>query len=1292
MSREEFAEMLAQLIATGKITLAQAANLQQRFLIGDIIEASVPIPLKMLPGRLTKTEFQNALRAAAVFLTPAEGKRLLTSGDRPRITSTPPEVKKFLRERLRNHFRGDFEATMRQHARMLSEGGNVNGWHASMIREQRAYIARQMTAGLGRALAEPEIDEVNRLSVQQQGFLQRFAGEVSVRRLLGRDFSLAYLTNRSLQYGGVGWGAWFRGNEIAEARGDGYVVRYISVDDGRTCSPCRSAEANGPYLPGKAPTPGEICRGHGLCRCRTEVVFDMDAWRKLKGEAIKPAVLPLRADATEHERELQRIRREKRRLAKLVKETPAAPVLAKDIATFRPEMFKGLDEFMAEAIADESRVTAMQRALRFSDATSVDLEEVRTFVLDKLHDNRLEPSRVKTHGMAEAVEMVGTIIDGREIRWEDTVASERAVVNTLANLYIEDLLGNRLADRLWKANRAIYFTGGVNSRDAELTKEYGRKFVSAATGGDGDIVVYGNRAMSLSTLAHESAHNVATEIYGGTNPGDLVLLNDKKLWTLFKTEWQTVVEEGEEPVSEYAKTDLAEDFAEAFAYYTTRRRVMAENHPDRYALIERILRGGGEEVLRGEKGELMRRTFDFKPDFAPRRVGETPEEARERRRLRRLARKAREAAAAAATTTTVTPPPPPPPPTTPVTTTAALTPEEIKRERRRARRAARKAREAAAKTTGVDVDAAAAEKAKRDVERLAAEEAMRTRLAEEARRDAEEHTKRIEAMRVELERRKAEIEAKRLREEAEKREAERLAAERATAEAARLEAEKKRKLERRKERRAARKAAATGVPDVPKKKLRTIAALDDALLDLETEEGVATSRFHAGEIDLDEWRRLTKDVAAKAAALEAEKVKSAEEDVAIEEAKAEAEAARLAKLKVLRPTDVIRAEIAVVDAEVGRIRAKRLLGEPDTPAEKLFMDTRRKDRLDPLWAELKKSEEEDATLATAKPLPKGTKPKVYRHVLSLESEITTFELEAARIGRKRMRGETLAASELDFLSTKDDRLFALRDELRKSIEEDRTRIAGPAVATKDRKISADVRLSRRPDPKKIRDLAERTRDDLKLRGVEPEQALAALKELIDSHPVTINSMHEILSFWRVGEERFKTQFETGTSRGANNNPLRARAESKGLGYPSDPNVGRSERPVYGYVDIPGNAAAHYGELTWTIKDSVRARMTITVGDSLYPMDAESMIGTPMLDPGLEGIGSAFGQRAIANYTKSRRTASDKRTFMGEVGSYIEWQCQGQLLVSDVESVHDRNGKLTASEIKWLEDRGIKVIR
>lgn len=281
MTRDELGALLRLLVDTGRITAAQAADLVRRFDLGEWVIADLPVRLSDLPGRLTPEELAVAMQAVAVRLTPTQAARFLSTATRPVTTQTPPEVRRFLRERLRNSFRADYERRVAGITQAMADGGDVAGWQKLMLREQRSYIARQMTAGLGRALAAPELETVNTLTIQQQNYLYRFAGEISARRALGNPYTPAYLQNRAAQYGGVGWEVFFRGNENVEARGDGYVARYDAVDDHRTCGPCLEAQRNSPYLPSAGPFPGQVCRAHGRCRCRREIVFDMDAWREL---------------------------------------------------------------------------------------------------------------------------------------------------------------------------------------------------------------------------------------------------------------------------------------------------------------------------------------------------------------------------------------------------------------------------------------------------------------------------------------------------------------------------------------------------------------------------------------------------------------------------------------------------------------------------------------------------------------------------------------------------------------------------------------------------------------------------------------------------------------------------------------------------------------------------------------------------------------------------------------------------------------------------------------------------
>lgn len=1449
MTRAEFAEMVARLYEAGKITSAQAADMQHGVRIGDIAIGSMPLPWSQLPGELTPDELKDSLFHAAVRLTPQAGKKLLESGRRPKITNTPPEVSKFLRERLRNHLRGDYEGTMRGVAQRLHGGQDVRAWHETMVREQRAYIARQMTAGLGRALTETDMQEVNRLSRLQNGYLQGFASEVSARRILGNEWSLAYLSNRHLQYGGMGWGAWFRGNEIAEARGDGYVIVYIAQDDGNTCGPCHDAASNGPYLPGSAgvPYPGQICRGHGLCRCRHEVRFDMDSWRRLKGlsdtkraEKTAPALEEQRrrvasklaerdarrrraADEAERKRKAEDDAIESARLEDEARIRRA--MLEAVPAPYRLSMFAGFDADIS--IDDPTKVRRLLSDTRTFDelprserADWQAAQDLKRLVDERLRENMLEVKSVKAHGMTDAQEMEGILLDGVEIRWG--AGQEGRVSDTIARWYIQDKLGKSLPKAVWEAQQTIVFTNQKNSEDPYWATVYGDPdFVTMATGGDGGITVYNQSRLSHAMLAHEAGHNIATRLYGTPDP-----TKPKTGSEVMRSEWQEAMALETRKVSDYALVHPQEDFAESVSYFTDANERMKETHPLRYALVEKILRGQGEDKVRTARAEAIA-TSEESAERARRllapRKGETEEERKARHKVRDerwKERKAREA-------------------------------EEAKK------------REVDAKATAKEDErlVAAAARAKYDVDRAAVEESSKTIIADEAGADAR---------RAEIKRVSGQL--THLRWRAKRTSGDVLAD--VEGRIATLEAELKRLKETPDEETTRTKDEADELARLARLREEEERRESDRLA-AEAARLAEEARIAREDAERAERARIAEvEAAKKAAAIEAERIRVLEEKKAKKRAtheawklkKAAEKAAALAVPKLMRHVPDIYAEIGVIDAEVTRIRDKRTRGEVDTVGEKAFMDTRRAE-LALLWAEGKASEIEDAELiagpkpatglpakkfrpvraleseitlieveairldrrsragesltsdermfildktarirtltkerddsadedsarASGTPASPTTTAKKYRHVISLESEISTIDGETARLGRKSKRGETLTAAETDFLSKKDARLAALRKEHAASAAEDKVRISTGGHATaattvvsgktktaktiivptkalrevsiiraeydaymleddrltdklragerlspdeeswysrrrrlgdelneeiyksqqEDNAIAAlqkkadalargtgagPVDLKYRPDATEIAALVARTADDLTRQGVDPDDALAAFKDILDRHPAIINTKNDILSFWKVGEERFKTQFETGTSMGSNNNRLRARAEKAGLGYSSDPDVRRSERPVYGALRTDPNAGKHYGGpgggFAWKVKDEVKARMTVTMGDSLGPFQSGSQMGTPMNDPGLEGIGATWGQGSFVRYAKSKRTQADLDDFMLSI-AYIEWQCQGQLLLSDIEWVEDRGRNLSSGDIKWLEDRGVEVRR
>jgi len=134
--------------------------------------------------------------------------------------------------------------------------------------------------------------------------------------------------------------------------------------------------------------------------------------------------------------------------------------------------------------------------------------------------------------------------------------------------------------------------------------------------------------------------------------------------------------------------------------------------------------------------------------------------------------------------------------------------------------------------------------------------------------------------------------------------------------------------------------------------------------------------------------------------------------------------------------------------------------------------------------------------------------------------------------------------------------------------------------------------------------------------------------------------------------RFKTQFEVGTSGGVFAPSYRAECELSGLGAPMllDPKL----RPVYGYISgLDPYMAGSYGQIEFVLKESVKARATFTLGDSLADFQNGHSVGTPVNRP---GIGSMDGNVGVA-LAKSWDSLS-----------YVEVQIHGGLRLVDVDHI------------------------
>lgn len=256
MSIDEYQQILVDLVFRKVITFQEAQELLRRFVAGEFGTQDLPMPL----AEATKQEDNNH---EILILLAALGLGIVRS-KRQRI-----------RERLRIAARESLRVSFEQMVIESLQAGDVRSWHEGMAQLIRNYNVANWMAGNGQ-FDTPNLGQ--RVQRQLQ-FVYRFATERHATDALGRPYSAEYLANRGTQYRGSAYAAWFEGNESV-SQGDGWVSEYRARDDNRTCTPC--AGAQGFYLPGTGPYPGDVCLGGGACRCNRVMAYNLEAWRQLQ--------------------------------------------------------------------------------------------------------------------------------------------------------------------------------------------------------------------------------------------------------------------------------------------------------------------------------------------------------------------------------------------------------------------------------------------------------------------------------------------------------------------------------------------------------------------------------------------------------------------------------------------------------------------------------------------------------------------------------------------------------------------------------------------------------------------------------------------------------------------------------------------------------------------------------------------------------------------------------------------------------------------------------------------------
>ena len=273
--------LLAQLVADGQITEEQAAGVLLTW--REIADLDVALPLPTAQGIIEEPEDSAAVFLLLVAILGARAAHTRRTEDILRRLA--PRYRRPVIDMIQNHH----AAEAARLADDLAAGRlTVSGWQTAARRLNQTTIRAMVELAGGAGSSYAEI--VRGVQIEQAAYLQRFAEQIAATRIRmahpdlfppGRNLSFEQIAARLAMYSGAGRGLYFGISEAAEGEGAGWIVLYHARDDSVTCSPCSTAAAGSPYLPGAGPMPGDVCLGAGACRCWRELVFDPDRYASL---------------------------------------------------------------------------------------------------------------------------------------------------------------------------------------------------------------------------------------------------------------------------------------------------------------------------------------------------------------------------------------------------------------------------------------------------------------------------------------------------------------------------------------------------------------------------------------------------------------------------------------------------------------------------------------------------------------------------------------------------------------------------------------------------------------------------------------------------------------------------------------------------------------------------------------------------------------------------------------------------------------------------------------------------
>jgi hypothetical protein len=157
-----------------------------------------------------------------------------------------------------------------------------------------------------------------------------------------------------------------------------------------------------------------------------------------------------------------------------------------------------------------------------------------------------------------------------------------------------------------------------------------------------------------------------------------------------------------------------------------------------------------------------------------------------------------------------------------------------------------------------------------------------------------------------------------------------------------------------------------------------------------------------------------------------------------------------------------------------------------------------------------------------------------------------------------------------------------------------------------------------------------------------------------------------------GKSEFKNQFQTKSSNGLLDPSMRKKGELANQYIPVE--VKPSDRPIYGYVspddsldNVTSLGTFQYGEVKFVLKDSVRDRATMTIGDSLgtraFPMKINKT-------PSVKDVMNATARMIRQAYGRGNRDWNGQDSFAET--EYFEAQIFGGVSAKDIEMIYVPN--------------------